>query len=46
MQHLKIALIQADLVWENAAQNRINFLEKISKAGVEALAGFELVITG
>jgi predicted amidohydrolase len=29
MQHLKIALIQADLVWQNAKQNLINFSEKI-----------------
>ena len=28
---LKAALIQADLVWENATQNRFNFSEKISK---------------
>jgi len=27
---LKIALIQADLVWQNSKQNRINFLEKIN----------------
>ncbi len=27
---LKIALIQADLVWENPIQNRINFSEKIN----------------
>lgn len=27
---LKIALIQANLVWENPIQNRINFLEKIN----------------
>ena len=27
---LKIALIQSDLVWQNAKQNRINFLEKIN----------------
>ncbi len=26
----KIALIQADLVWENVAQNRLNFSEKIN----------------
>jgi predicted amidohydrolase len=30
MQHLKIALLQADLVWENAEQNRINFSKKIN----------------
>lgn len=29
MQHLKIALIQSDLVWENPIQNRLNFSEKI-----------------
>ena len=27
---LKIALIQADLIWQNAKQNRINFSEKIN----------------
>ena len=31
MQHLKIALIQADLVWQNAEQNRINFSKKINE---------------
>ena len=30
MQHLKIALIQADLIWQNAEQNRINFSKKIN----------------
>ncbi|MEX1383176.1 amidohydrolase [Lutibacter sp.] len=30
MQHLKIALIQADLVWQNAKQNRIKFSKKIN----------------
>ena len=29
-KHLKIALIQTDLVWENPAQNRINISNKIS----------------
>ena len=29
MQDLKVALIQADLVWENPAQNRANFTDKI-----------------
>lgn len=31
MQNLKIALIQSDLVWQNAEQNRINFSEKINQ---------------
>ena len=31
MQDLKIALIQADLVWQNAIQNRLNFSEKINQ---------------
>lgn len=31
MQHLKIALLQTDLVWQNAAQNRINFSKKINE---------------
>jgi len=30
---LKIALIQADLVWENPEQNRINFAEKVKQIG-------------
>lgn len=29
LEHLKIALIQSNLVWENAIQNRINFKAKI-----------------
>lgn len=29
MQDLKVAIIQADLVWENPAQNRANFTDKI-----------------
>ena len=33
-EKLKFTLVQSDLVWENAAQNRINFESKIS-----ALAG-------
>ncbi len=28
MQHLKLALIQSELVWQNADQNRKNFSEK------------------
>ncbi len=28
-EKLKVALIQSDLVWENAAQNRVNFTKKI-----------------
>lgn len=31
MQYLKIALIQADLVWQNAEQNSINFFKKINE---------------
>lgn len=31
MQHLKIALIQTDIVWQNATQNRIRYSEKIYK---------------
>jgi predicted amidohydrolase len=31
MQDLKIALIQANLVWQNAEQNRNNFSEKINQ---------------
>ena len=30
MQDLKVALIQADLVWENSHQNRLNFSKKIA----------------
>jgi len=30
MQNLKIAIIQADLVWHNAAENRSNFSKKIN----------------
>ncbi len=30
MQHLKLALIQSELVWQNADQNRKNFSEKIN----------------
>jgi len=35
MQHLKIALIQADLVWQNAEQNRTHFFEKIKEIDKE-----------
>ncbi|MHB1106350.1 MAG: amidohydrolase [Lutibacter sp.] len=31
MQNLKVVMLQADLVWQNAAQNRKNFSEKISQ---------------
>lgn len=31
MQHLKIALLQVDIVWQNAEQNRINYSEKINQ---------------
>ena len=30
MQHLKIAIIQTDIVWQNAKQNRIQYADKIS----------------
>lgn len=30
MEHLKIALMQSNLVWENPKQNRINFFDKIN----------------
>jgi len=30
MQHLKVALIQTDIVWQNAEQNRLQFSEKIN----------------
>jgi len=30
MQHLKIALVQTDIVWQNAEQNRIRYTEKIN----------------
>ena len=32
---LKVALIQSDLVWENPAQNRINFTKKIDEIAEE-----------
>ncbi len=31
MQHLKIAMLQSDLIWHNAAHNRKNFSEKINQ---------------
>ncbi len=31
MQNLEIAIIQSEIVWHNASQNRINFEEKINK---------------
>jgi predicted amidohydrolase len=31
MQNIKIAMVQADLVWQNAEQNRKNFSEKINQ---------------
>lgn len=30
MQHLKIALLQADIIWQNALENRKRFTEKIN----------------
>ena len=40
MQNLKIAMLQADLVWENAEQNRKNFSEKINQIKEQ----FDLII--
>ena len=31
MQNLTIALIQAELVWENPTQNRLHFSKKIAE---------------
>jgi len=31
MRHLKLALVQSNLVWQNANQNRINFSKKINE---------------
>lgn len=48
MQHLKIALIQADLVWQNAEQNRIHFSEKIKEINkdVDLIVLPEMFTTG
>jgi len=48
MQNLKIALIQSDLVWQNAEQNRINFSEKINQINeaVDLIVLPEMFTTG
>lgn len=48
MQHLKIALLQADLVWENLKQNKINFSEKINSISekVDLIVLPEMFTTG
>ncbi len=48
MQHLKIALLQVDIVWQNAAQNRINYSEKINEIGqqVDLIVLPEMFSTG
>ncbi len=45
---LKIVLIQADLIWENQEQNRINFAEKIKQIGqaVDIIVLPEMFTTG
>ncbi len=45
---LKIAIIQADLVWENPEQNRINFTEKIMQVpmGTDMIVLPEMFTTG
>jgi predicted amidohydrolase len=48
MQHLKVALMQADLVWQNAAQNQINFSKKIDEIteSVDLIVLPEMFTTG
>ncbi|MDO9137452.1 MAG: amidohydrolase [Lutibacter sp.] len=48
MQNLKIAMLQADLVWQNAEQNRKNFSEKINqiKEQVDLIILPEMFTTG
>lgn len=48
MQHLKIAMLQADLVWQNAEQNRKNFSKKINeiKEQVDLIILPEMFTTG
>lgn len=36
MQHLKIALVQTNIIWQNAAQNRIQYSEKIATINEKA----------
>ena len=31
MQHLKLALLQVEIVWKNVTQNRMNYSEKINE---------------
>ncbi|MDP3945412.1 MAG: amidohydrolase [Lutibacter sp.] len=48
MQNLKIAMLQADLVWQNAEQNRKNFSDKINniKEQVDLIILPEMFTTG
>ena len=48
MQYLKIAILQADLVWLNAVQNRLNFLNQINhiKENVDLIVLPEMFTTG
>lgn len=48
MQNLKIAILQADLVWQNAEQNRRNFSEKIHQINeqVDLIVLPEMFTTG
>lgn len=48
MEKLKVALIQSEIVWENAEQNRINFSSKINaiKEDVDLIVLPELFSTG
>jgi len=48
MQHLKIALIQTDIIWQNAAQNRLQFSKKINNINeaVDVIVLPEMFTTG
>ncbi|WP_298365241.1 amidohydrolase [uncultured Lutibacter sp.] len=48
MQHLKIALIQSEIVWQNAELNRINFIEMIKNISkdVDLIVFPEMFTTG
>jgi predicted amidohydrolase len=48
MQHLKLALLQVDIVWQDAKQNRINFLEIINQISeaVDVIVLPEMFSTG
>ena len=48
MQYIKVAIIQADLVWLNATQNRLQFLHKINqlKENVDLIILPEMFTTG